>query len=212
MSAGRLSGRFPFYYGWVMVAVAGAGVFASGPGQTYIVSVMVEPLIEETGWSRTLVSGLYSAGSIAAVVGAIAAGRALDRFGARIVLTAVAALFGLAALMMGKITSPVHLFFGFWAIRSLGQTALVLVSTSLVAIWFVRLRGRATAFTALAAPGVRHHRPERLAHGLDGHGNRDLGAAAPRRGAAGQAQPGVRRTPSGRRQATTADQRRRERL
>ncbi len=152
MSTGRLSGRFPFYYGWVMVAVAGAGVFASGPGQTYIVSVMVEPLIEETGWSRTLVSGLYSAGSIAAVVGAILAGRALDRFGARIVLTSVAAMFGLAALMMGKITSPVHLFFGFWAIRSFGQTALVLVSTSLVSIWFVRLRGRATAFTALAAP------------------------------------------------------------
>jgi sugar phosphate permease len=152
VSAGRLSRRFPFYYGWVMVAVAGAGVFASGPGQTYIVSVMVEPLIEETGWSRTLVSGLYSAGSIAAVVGAILAGRALDRFGARIVLTAVVAMFGLAALMMGKITSPVHLFFGFWAIRSFGQTALVLVSTSLVAIWFVRLRGRATAVTALAAP------------------------------------------------------------
>ena len=53
---------------------------------------------------------------------------------------------------MGKIASPVHLFFGFFAIRSLGQTALVLVSTSLVAIWFVRLRGRATAVTALAAP------------------------------------------------------------
>lgn len=144
--------RFPFYYGWVMVGIAGMGVFASGPGQTYIVSVMVEPLIEETGWSRTLVSGLYSAGSICAVVGAILAGRALDRFGARIVLTVVAALFGLSAFLMGKITSPVHLFFGFFAIRSLGQTALVLVSTSLVAIWFVRLRGRATSFTALAAP------------------------------------------------------------
>jgi MFS family permease len=152
MSRRPLTRRLPFYYGWVMVAVAGAGVFASGPGQTYIVSVMVDPLIEETGWSRTLVSGLYSAGSISAVVGAILAGRALDRFGARTVLTAVAALFGLAAFMMGKINSPVHLFFGFFAIRSLGQTALVLVSTSLVAIWFVRLRGRATAFTALAAP------------------------------------------------------------
>ena len=63
-----------------MVGVAGVGVFASGPGQTYIVSVMVDPLIAETGWSRTLVSGLYSAGSISAVVSAVLAGRALDRF------------------------------------------------------------------------------------------------------------------------------------
>ncbi len=124
----------------------------SGPGQTYIVSLFVDPIIEETGWSRTLVAGLYSAGSISAVVGAVLAGRAFDRFGARATLTGVAALFGLGLFMLGRVSSPVHLFFGFFAIRSLGQTALSLVSTSMVGVWFVRLRGRATAATMLAAP------------------------------------------------------------
>ena len=124
----------------------------SGPGQTYIVSLFVDPIIEETGWSRTLVSGLYSAGSVSAVVGAVLAGQAFDRFGARAALTGVAALFGLGVFMMGSISTPVHLFLGFFAIRSLGQTALSLVSTSMVGVWFVRLRGRATAATMLAAP------------------------------------------------------------
>jgi len=124
----------------------------SGPGQTYIVSLFIDPIIEETGWSRTLVSGLYSAGSICAAAGAFLAGRAFDRFGARAALTGVAAIFGLALYMMGGIANPVQLFFGFFAIRSLGQTALMLVSTTMVGVWFVRLRGRVTAATMLAAP------------------------------------------------------------
>ena len=53
---------------------------------------------------------------------------------------------------MSQVTHPVHLFLGFWGIRSLGQTALSMVSTSTVNIWFVRLRGKATAITSLAAP------------------------------------------------------------
>ena len=145
--------RLPFSYGWVIVAIGGLCVFMSSPGQTYVVSVFVDPLIEETGWSRTLVSGIYSAGSVSAFVGAILAGKAFDRFGARWSLIGVAALFGLAAFSMGKISSPVQLYFGFFAIRSLGQTALTLVATSMVAVWFIRLRGRATAATMLAGPG-----------------------------------------------------------
>ena len=124
----------------------------SGPGQTFVVAIFVDPIIEDTGWSRTTVSAVYSAGSICAFVGAFIAGRAFDKFGARIVLIAVAALFGLATVLMGQVTHPAHLFLGFWGIRSLGQTALSMVSTSTVNVWFIRLRGRATAITSLAAP------------------------------------------------------------
>ncbi|MDA1347517.1 MAG: MFS transporter [Chloroflexi bacterium] len=144
--------RLPFNYGWVIAAVGALGIFMSGPGQTYIVSLFIDPIIEETGWSRTLVSGLYSAGSISAALGALLAGRAFDRFGARVTLTGVVASFGLAVFMMARISNPVHLFFGFFAIRSLGQTAMTLVSTSMVGVWFVRLRGRATSATMLAGP------------------------------------------------------------
>ncbi|MQG15635.1 MAG: MFS transporter [SAR202 cluster bacterium] len=142
----------PFNYGWIIVMVAWLGMFMSGPGQTFVVAIFVDPIIEDTGWSRTTVSGVYTAGSIGAFIGAIIAGRSFDKFGARVVLTAVAALFGLATVLMGQVTHPAHLFLGFWGIRSLGQTALSMVSTSTVNIWFIRLRGKATAITSLAAP------------------------------------------------------------
>ena len=124
----------------------------SGPGQTYVVALFVDPIIEDTNWSRTTVSALYSAGSICAFLGAVIAGWAFDRFGARVVFTAVAGLFGLTTVLMGQISHPVHLFLGFWGIRSLGQTALPLVATSTVNVWFVRLRGKATAITLLGSP------------------------------------------------------------
>ena len=75
----------PFNYGWIIVVVAWLGMFMSGPGQTFVVAIFVDPIIEDTGWSRTTVSAVYSAGSICAFVGAFIAGRAFDKFGARIV-------------------------------------------------------------------------------------------------------------------------------
>ncbi len=51
----RLRGRRPFY-GWAIVAVGGLVAFSSGPGQTYTFSVFIDPIIEDTGVERTLIS------------------------------------------------------------------------------------------------------------------------------------------------------------
>lgn len=144
--------RLPFFHGWLILLVAALGMFTSGPGQTFGISVFVDPIIEDLGWSRTLVSGLYTVGSLTAATAMVLVGRLLDRHGARVMLFAVALLFGLAALGMGRIGTPVHLYLGFVALRMLGQGSLTLVPTTLVAIWFRRLRGRATALAALAMP------------------------------------------------------------
>jgi MFS family permease len=144
--------RLPFFHGWVILGAAGLGMFMSGPGQTFGVSAFVDPIMQDRGWSRTLVSGLYTAGSLTAATGMILVGRLLDRFGARVMLTAVAVLFGMAAIGMGRVYLPLHLYLGFLAIRMLGQGSLSMIPTTLVAIWFRRLRGRATAMAALAMP------------------------------------------------------------
>ena len=141
--------RLPFFYGWVILGVASAVAFSSGPGQTYAVSVFLDPIIDDFGWSRTLVSGLYSAGSLTAAFTMVLVGRMLDRFGARVMLVGLGILFGFVALSMSQIDHPVHLYVGFAAIRILGQGSLTLVPTTLVAIWFVRKRGRATALMSL---------------------------------------------------------------
>ena len=135
----------PFYYGWVIVAVASAAGFMSGPGQTYGVSVFVDPIIDDLGLSRTMVAGLYTAGSLTAATTMVVVGRLLDKFGARVMLAVVATLFGFAAIGMSNVQHVFHLYLGFAALRTLGQGSLSLISTTLVAIWFVRKRGKVTA-------------------------------------------------------------------
>ena len=144
-----LLGRLPFYYGWVVLGVAGLAIFCSGPGQTYTVSIFVDPIINDLGWSRTTVSGLYTAGSLTAALVMILVGRLLDRYGARVLLGFVVVLFSVVVACMSLINHPVHLYLGFAGIRTLGQGSLTLIPTTLVAIWFIRLRGRATALTTL---------------------------------------------------------------
>ena len=153
--SGRISlpTRIPFFYGWIILVSAILGMFASGPGQTYTVSVFLDPMLEELGWSRTLASGLYTAGSLTAAILVVAVGRMLDRYGARVMMAGVGIAFGLALLWMSTVSHPVQLYIGYAAIRTLGQGSLGLIPTTLVAIWFVRLRGRATALTALGTAG-----------------------------------------------------------
>ncbi len=143
--------RTPFFYGWVIVALATLAIFVSGPGQTYVAAVFVDPMLEDLGWSRTLIAGLYSVGSLTAAIAMIGVGRLLDRLGARVMLTGVAILFGVAAIGMSKVTHPAHLYAGFAAIRILGQGSLTFIPTTLVSLWFVRQRGKATAITSLGS-------------------------------------------------------------
>ena len=126
-------------------------MFTSGPGQTYTVSVFVNPIIEELGWSRTSVSGLYTAGSLTAAVAMFLVGRLLDQYGARVVLPAVVVLFGFALIFIGQVSQQWHLYAGFALIRILGQGSLTLIPTTLIAVWFVRFRGRVMALNSLGA-------------------------------------------------------------
>lgn len=127
-------------------------MFVSGPGQTYVVSIFVDPMLEDLGWSRTLFAGLYTGGTITAATLVPFVGKLLDRYGGRVMLVIVALVFGVAVQLLRFVDAPVQLFFGFLAIRALGQGSLGLISTTLTAMWFVRMRGRAMAIMALASP------------------------------------------------------------
>ncbi len=141
--------RTPFFYGWVILAANALARFISSPGQTFLISVFIDPIISDLGWSRTLVSSLYTAGSLTAGVALVFVGRWLDRYGARTMLLAIGILFGLAALWMSTVDHPLKLYLGFAALRTLGQGSLGLITSTLIALWFVRLRGRAMAIGSI---------------------------------------------------------------
>ncbi len=124
-------------------------LFISGPGQTFSISVFVDPLIEEFGWSRTSISAIYTGGSLTASVAMFGIGPLIDKYGARVMLLAVGLLMGCAAVWMSFISSKADLYLGFAGLRILGQGSLSLIGTTLIAIWFVRRRGKLTAIAGL---------------------------------------------------------------
>ena len=138
-----------FYYGWVIVLVAGLAVYFSGPGQTYNVSVYIDSYIEEYGWTRTTVSTMYSLGTFAAGMLMGAVGRLIDRYGHRLMSTLIAVAFGAALLFMSAVNSTTMLLAGFFLIRLLGQGSMGLIGGTLVPQWFIRRRGRAVSILSL---------------------------------------------------------------
>ncbi len=149
--------RTPFYYGWIILAVAGLASFTSAPGQTYTFSVFLDSFIEDLNISSTYVSTLYLFGSLTAAGMIIFVGRALDVVGPRIMLVTVTVLIGGGALLLSRVEAPWQLFIGIAVMRTMGQGALSLIPATMVSIWFVRKRAMALAIMALggaAAAGV----------------------------------------------------------
>jgi MFS family permease len=145
----RLPFKPTFFYGWIIVAVSAATLFFSGPGQTYSVSTFIDQYITEFGWSRSLVSGMYSMGTLTAGLAMGAMGGLFDRRGHRAMTIAVAVLLGLACLWMSLVNSVAMLLFGFLMLRLFGQGSMSLSSSTLVPQWFITKKGRALSLVSV---------------------------------------------------------------
>jgi MFS family permease len=141
--------KTPFFYGWIILLVAGLSVYISGPGQTYNVSVYIDSYINEFGWSRTTVSSMYSLGTFAAGMLMGIVGKLFDRYGHRRMTVAISVGFGAALLFMSTVDSVIKLLIGFFLIRLLGQGSMGLISGTLVPQWFIQRRGRAMSIVSI---------------------------------------------------------------
>lgn len=134
-----------------MLLVAGLTVFLSGPAQTYGISVFVDPMIDDLGWSRSLFSTLYSAGTLVSAGVLVIVGRQIDRVGNRVVITAAGLIFGGALLLLSVVNSIIMLLVGFALLRTFGSGVLTLGARTLVPNWFHSRAGRAFSLIGLAA-------------------------------------------------------------
>lgn len=137
------------YYGWVMLAIGFLGLLGTGPGQSYTIGLFFGPLIRELQLSSTMIAAVYGVGTAVAALGLSYTGRLIDRHGPRHLLWALSFLLGGVCLLFPLATTVVGLFFGFTAVRFLGQGSLTLAATNLVSQWFSRRRGFALSVTSL---------------------------------------------------------------
>ncbi len=149
-----------FYYGWAMLAVAGLGIFASGPGQSHNFSVFVGPVSRDLGISSATIASAYGLATLVAALCLPYVGRLVDRFGPRRVSLLAVFGLGLACAFFGAAANYLWLVVGFGLLRFLGQGALMLNCANLVAQWFDKKRGFALGLMALGfAASMAVHPP-----------------------------------------------------
>jgi MFS family permease len=137
------------FYGWVILAIAGIGIFASGPGQSHGFSVFIGPIGDDLGISATAIASAYGLATLVAALGLPVMGRLVDRHGTRRMLSVSAILLGAACIAFGLVPSAVMLAFGFAALRFFGQGSLMLNCGNLVSQWFEKRRGLALSLMML---------------------------------------------------------------
>jgi len=96
-----------------------------------------------------VMSSMYAAGSITAALTVVGLGKLLDRYGARVMMAICTASFVASVAVMGLVQNPWQLFLAFAFLRNMGQGAMILIPTTLLALWFIRRRGRVMALAAL---------------------------------------------------------------
>lgn len=148
--AAALAARLPFHYGWVILACVCLAGFTRQGSALGTLSIFVEPMVGEFGWSRTSISAAVSVGGILGALVAPALGSFLDRNGARAVLL-LAVLLTAGSTFLLSFSQSLAWFFVFYCVARMsfaGPYDLGIYGS--VVNWFYRRRAFATSVVTLA--------------------------------------------------------------
>ena len=145
-----LSRRLPFFYGWVVLGcLCCAGFARQGPAVATL-SIFVEPLTREFGWSRAALSGAVSLGGVLAALTSPLIGPLLDRHGARITLCIAVLVTGIAVMLLSLTQSLLVFYLLFCIARMNWAGPFDLGIYGGVSNWFVLRRAFATSVATWA--------------------------------------------------------------
>ena len=149
----RLHQRLPFFYGWVVVAVAFVTMGVGVNARTAF-SLLFPPILDEFGWERGLTAGAFAVGFVISAFGAPLLGALMDTKGPRWMLGIGVVLVGTGMVTAPFITTPWHLYLTLGFLVSGGSVALAYSGHALfLPNWFVRRRGLATGI-AFSGVGI----------------------------------------------------------
>ena len=127
-----------------VIAASCFGIQAVGVGTYLSYGVLFNPLIDEFGWSRALISGAASMAFLLMGFLGIGVGRLNDRFGPRILMTISGVFFSLGYFLLSRLEAIWQLYLFFGIIFGIGLSTVDVIALSTIARWFVRKRGFAT--------------------------------------------------------------------
>jgi MFS family permease len=126
------------HYGWYIVLVASAAMVGTLPGRTQGLGLITEPLLADLRIDRVSYAELNFWATILGSAGAIGIGNLIDRVGTRVVATMVPLALGAVVCAMSQAHSFGALAVWVTLTRALGQSALSVVSLTIIGQWFVQ--------------------------------------------------------------------------
>ena len=147
----QLASALPFYYGWVIVANTVAVSFSTRTLMAVaMLSIFVEPMTRELGWSRGLLSGAVSLGGLCAAITSPLLGRWLDRSGSGTIVAVSSVVTGLLAIGLATVTNPIAFYFLYVPGRMLFAGPIELALPTAISNWFIRRRVQGLAIDEIA--------------------------------------------------------------
>lgn len=140
----------PFYYGWVHVFIGALAMVGTLPGRTQGLGLITEPLLRDLQIDRVHFARINLWATLIGALFSIGVGRLIDRFGSRIVLTVVTVSLALVVFGMSATSSIAAIAILITLTRGFGQSALSVVSITMVGQWFVRRLNLAMAVYTIA--------------------------------------------------------------
>ena len=135
--------RWPFFYGWVIVAVAFI-TMGIGVNTRTAFSLLFPPLVAEFGWERGITAGAFSVGFVAATLVAPLLGMLMDRVGPRVVVPLGVVLVSSGMGLATGVRHPWHLYLTVGVLVVGGSVFVSYIGHALfLPHWFVRQRGLA---------------------------------------------------------------------
>jgi len=134
------------FYGWYLVIGLGVTTIVSYGISQYLFGVLVVPIQQDLGWSRATISGAYSLGLVFSGLLGLVIGRFVDRYGARVLMSAGSVLGAATLFLLSRMTEVWQLYVLWSGCLGLAMAlTLYPVTFTVVANWFQRRRGAALA-------------------------------------------------------------------
>ena len=145
--------RLPFFYGWVIIAVAFVTMGVGVNARTAF-SLLFPPILDEFGWERGVTAGAFSFGFLISAVLSPSMGKLMDRRGPRVQMELGAVLVAAGLFLAPYVSRPWHLYATLGVLVGGGSVCLAYTGHSFfLPNWFVRQRGLALSI-AFSGVGV----------------------------------------------------------
>ena len=136
------------HYGWVIVA-AGAVITCVAMGAMFALPVYLQPMSDETGWSRAGISGAMTVGFLVMGVAGFLWGTLTDRIGARPVVMIAAVTLGLGLYIASRTQDLLIFQFAYGGLVGASGGAFFAPLMATTVAWFDKHRSLAVSLVSL---------------------------------------------------------------